>query len=279
MPGPDTAYWRFRLRSALRWYAAARTRYDVHSPFLSDFLREVYHDDREYHAFGVIRKLRRSWRGRRMRVELRELGAPSKTTSKSSRTASSLVADNAIDDASGRLLFRLVVWLRPRQILEFGTNAGISTAYLHLADTRATLRTVEGNPEVAALARETFAEGKFGSTLKPYVALFSDWLDEHFPDLPAQDLIFIDGDHRYQPTLDYVSRLLERAHERTVFVIADIHWSEGMERAWAELKELPRVTASVDTYHFGLLFLRPELNGPHVSLISTKFKPWRVGFF
>ena len=242
-------------------------------------MREVFHDDREYHAFRVIRRLRRFWRGRRMEVGLRELGAPSRTTRSTSRTAESLVADNAIDDASGRLLFRLAIWLRPRQLLEFGTNAGISTAYLHLADTRATLRTVEGNPEVAALARQTFAKGKFGPTLQPYVALFSDWLDEHLEQLPPQDLIFIDGDHRYRPTLEYVDRLLSRVHDGTVIIVADIHWSEGMERAWAELRQLPRVTASVDTYHFGILFLRPELNGPHLRLLATKFKPWRVGFF
>lgn len=290
------AYWFFRVQSALRWYLGARTRYDVHSPHLVEFLREVYTDDRHYHAFDLVRSVRGYWRRKAGTVRLRSLGAPSKTTSKNERTVSSLVATNAIDDDCGRFLFRLALWLRAQNILEFGTNAGISTLYLHAADTRARLDTVEGNPDVAALARETFAKAGTGPGLHPHVGLFQDWLDQQkipttakneskpaqSPNRPTAqplDLFFLDGDHRHQPTLDYVRQLLPRATQNAVFVIADIHWSPGMERAWEELKQFPEVTASVDVYHFGLLFFKPGINGPHLSLIRTRFKPWRLGFF
>ncbi len=274
------SYWWFRCRSALRWYAGASTRYDVHGPFLWSFVREVYADTRYYHAFGVIGEIRNFWSTqRRCKVDVQQLGAPSRTTSRNSRSASSLVADNAIGDREGRLLFRLALWTKARHLLEFGTNAGISSLYLHLADTRATLHTVEGNPAVAALARTTFERSPVSERLHPYRALFQEWLEEHLPGLPAQDLVFIDGDHRYQPTLDYVRQLLPKLTETSVVVVADIHWSPGMERAWNELRAWPEVTASVDTYHFGFLFFRPELNGEQLSLIRTRYKPWRVGFF
>lgn len=300
-------YWLFRATSAVRWYLGASTRYDVHSPHLVEFIREVYQDDRHYHAFDLIESVRRYWRGRPGTVKLQSLGAPSKTTSKDERTVRSLVATNAIDDDCGRFLFRLALWLRAKSIIEFGTNAGISTLYLHAADTRATLHTVEGNADVAALAKETFAKAGVGAGLHPHVGLFNKWLWAHgpkpVPQTPAKkqsikrkankrvetnqpsaanqplDLFFLDGDHRYQPTLDYVAALLPSRSENAVFVIADIHWSEGMERAWEELKQLPEVTASVDVYHFGLLFFKEGVAGPHVSLISTRFKPWRLGFF
>ena len=275
-------YWWFRLRSALRWYAGTRTRYDVHSPFLWEFLREVYLDNRYYHAFGRIRSVRTFWQrgpGGRCQVEIKELGAPSRTTFRSRRSAAALVASNAIAEREGRLLFRLALWLRADHILELGTNAGISGLYLHLADTRATLHTIEGNPAVAELARRSFRRAGVGQTLHAHVALFSDWLDEHLPELPTQDLVFIDGDHRYAATLDYVRRLLPKLSARSVIVVADIHWSAGMERAWAELRQLPEVTTTVDTYHFGFLFFRPELPGQHLSLIRARYKPWRMGFF
>lgn len=296
------SYWLFRVASALRWYAGARTRYDVHSPHLVEFLREVYNDDRHYHAFDLIRAVRAYWRRKSGSVKLRALGAPSKTTRKNERSVSSLVATNAIDDRCGRLLFRLAIWLEAKSILEFGTNAGISTLYLHAADTRARLDTVEGNPEVAALARETFTRAGTGSGLHAHVGLFQHWLDQQpqtngagkssrqpltkrassnempEPSVPL-DIFFLDGDHREQPTLDYVGQLLPRTTENSVFVIADIHWSPGMERAWEALKQLPEVTASVDVYHFGLLFFRPGINKEHLRLIRTRFKPWRLGFF
>ncbi|TXF86280.1 hypothetical protein FUA23_19765 [Neolewinella aurantiaca] len=291
-------YWLFRATSAVRWYLGASTRYDVHSPHLVEFIREVYRDDRHYHAFDLIASVRNYWRGRPGTVKLQSLGAPSKTTSKSERTVRSLVATNAIDDDCGRFLFRLALWLRAKSIIEFGTNAGISTLYLHAADTRATLHTVEGNADVAALAKETFAKAGVGSGLHAHVGLFTDWLEDSphksvqavvpvermpittkVPDNEPLDLFFLDGDHRYQPTLDYVRALLPSRSENAVFVIADIHWSEEMERAWEELKLFPEVTASVDVYHFGLLFFKEGVSGPHISLISTRFKPWRLGFF
>ncbi|CAH1001725.1 hypothetical protein LEM8419_02631 [Neolewinella maritima] len=272
-------YWSFRLTAALRWYAAACTRYDVHSPHLSAFVREVYADDRRYHAFDLVRSLRRYWSKRREQISLQSLGAASRTTHRSQRTAASLVRTNAIGARSGHLLFRLALWLRPERIVEFGTNAGISTVYLHAADTRTPLYTIEGNAQVAALATETLRKAGATAAIRPSVSTFADWLARH-GDLPtARLLAFIDGDHRYQPTLDYVDCLLRQATEESVIVVADIHWSAGMERAWRELVQHERVTASVDTYHFGILFLRPELNGPHLSLIPTRFKPWRVGFF
>jgi len=283
------SYWIFRISSAVRWYLGAGTRYDVHSPRLVSFVREVYRDTRHYHSFELIGAVRSYWKKKAGMVRLRSLGAPSKTTTKKERTVSSLVATNAIDDRCGRLLFRLAVWLRAGNIIEFGTNAGISTLYLHLADSRATLNTVEGNPDVAALARETFRIAGTGPGLHAHVGLFDDWLNGR-PE-PAQrtagdtesedmlDLFFLDGDHRYQPTLDYVDRLLPSRSARAVFVIADIHWSAGMEKAWEELKLLPEVTASVDVYHFGLLFFDPAMDGPHVGLVQTRFKPWRLGFF
>lgn len=270
-------YW-FRLRSALRWYANASTRHDVEDARLVAFVQEVYRDDRHYHAFDLVRAIRNYWSQRKGTVKLQSLGAPSKTTRRAERTVSSLVKTNAIDDRCGRLLFRLTLWLRADRILEFGTNAGISTLYLHAADTRALLETVEGNPEVAALARETFAKAGASPQLHPYVSRFDTWLENNWPKNPPEqplDLFFLDGDHRYQPTLDYVRRLLPAATAQSVFVVADIHWSEGMEQAWTDLKRFPEVRASLDLYHFGLLFFDPKMEPQHLGLVSSVWKPWR----
>ena len=273
------SYWTFRLQSSLRWYARAQTRYDVHSPYLHDFVREVYRDRRFYHAFGLIRNIRVAWSKSPDRVKLLELGAPSRTTNATSRSAASLVASNAIAESEGRMLFRLVLWLQPERIVEFGTNAGISTLYLHLADTRTPLFTVEGNPEVAALARASFERAGASERLQACVSTFRDWLRKPPFTGRARTLFFLDGDHRREPTVAYVRAMLPTATPDSIFVIADIHWSEEMEAAWEELKGLPEVRASVDTYHFGLLFFRTEMNGPHLTLTPTRSKPWRVGFF
>ncbi|MBK9599269.1 MAG: hypothetical protein IPO60_13350 [Flavobacteriales bacterium] len=42
---------------------------------------------------------------------------------------------------------------------------------------------------------------------------------------------FIDGHHAAEPTLDYFDQCLAKAHNDTVFIFDDIHWSTGMEEA------------------------------------------------
>jgi xanthine dehydrogenase molybdopterin-binding subunit B len=54
--------------------------------------------------------------------------------------------------------------------------------------------------------------------------------------------------------------LLRSAHNDTVFVFDDIHWSVSMQKAWDEIIDHDRVTVSVDIFRMGMVFLRKELS-------------------
>ncbi|MTB51865.1 O-methyltransferase [Lewinella sp. W8] len=265
-------YWLFRIKTTLRWYFAAKSPRAVRGEYLQEFLREVYLDDRHYHAFDLVNSIRRHWRRQPGTVSTATLGAASRTTRAPRRPVARLVRQNAIDASTGKLLFRLALWLRAETILELGTNVGISGLYLHAANTRAALHTVEGNSEIAQLAQQTFQIAGAGPGLHQYRASFAEWLEEHLPNdqqagtIESLDLLFLDGDHRYEPTLNYVKTLLPHRSADAVFVVADIHWSPGMERAWEELKGLPEVSASLDLYHLGVLFFRPGVEEEHLAL-------------
>ncbi|WP_432264581.1 O-methyltransferase [Autumnicola lenta] len=81
--------------------------------------------------------------------------------------------------------------------------------------------------------------------------------------LQKYDLVFFDGNHQKQPTLDYFHRLLPTAENNSVFVFDDIHWSPQMEEAWEEIKNHPDVTVSIDTFYWGLIFFRKEQAKQH----------------
>ena len=72
------------------------------------------------------------------------------------------------------------------------------------------------------------------------------------------DFAFIDGHHAAEPTLDYFDQCLAKAHNDTVFIFDDILWSTGMEEAWVAIKAHPKVTVTIDLFHFGIVFLRKE---------------------
>ncbi|MEM7575209.1 MAG: class I SAM-dependent methyltransferase [Bacteroidota bacterium] len=273
-------YWWFRGWSWWRWYRSASTPYDVHSPGLSRFIDQAWRHRSDADLESLVLYFRRSYRHAHQWIETPQLGAASKVKARQRRRLSELVRHSAIAAAEGHFLARMVRYTKAQTILELGTNAGISGAYLALADESARLHSLEGNPDLAMLARRGFTHLGLNDRVQVHIGRFSDRLPEVLTQLSTIDLLFIDGDHRYQPTLDYVRACLPLARENSLFIIADIHWSPGMEAAWEEIRNWPAVTCSLDTYHFGILFFDPALKAaPSISLIRTRFKPWRLGFF
>lgn len=279
MPTPWSTY-RHYLHAVWRYYYQARTRYDVHSPFLSPWVEAVLEDDREFYAFDEAEIIRQYWLHSGMSVDYSfDPGAGSRAGQGSQRQVKDMVKNSAVDQETGRRLFRMVNYHHPKTILELGTNLGLSSMYMQAACRSARLITIEGHPEVARFAAESFRRAKRPAP-EIRTGLFSEELPIVLSEADQLDFVFIDGDHRYEPTLQYVKLLMPRLHERSVLVIGDIHWSSGMEAAWAELRQHPRVTISVDLFHMGVLFFRSEpQEKEHFTLIPYRSKPWRVGFF
>jgi hypothetical protein len=93
-------------------------------------------------------------------------------------------------------------------------------------------------------------------------------LEDILPLLPGRFLAFVDGNHRYGPTVAYTRKLLDKAGEEAVIVMDDIYWSKGMHRAWKEICAWPEVRVSVDVFHMGIILLRRDL---HKRKIKIKF--------
>ncbi|HET8753957.1 MAG TPA: class I SAM-dependent methyltransferase, partial [Salinimicrobium sp.] len=66
-----------------------------------------------------------------------------------------------------------------------------------------------------------------------------------------------------EATLNYFEKLLPLAHNDSVFIFDDIHWSAEMEEAWEIIKEHPSVKISIDTFQWGIVFFRKEQEKEH----------------
>ena len=86
----------------------------------------------------------------------------------------------------------------------------------------------------------------------------------HKPRIP--NLIYFDGNHQKEATLHYFEKLLPLAHNDSVFIFDDIHWSGEMEEAWEQIKAHPRVRVSIDTFYWGLVFFRKEQKKEHFTI-------------
>lgn len=67
------------------------------------------------------------------------------------------------------------------------------------------------------------------------------------------DIVFIDGNHRYEPTVKYFDLLKNSLSDRAILIFDDINWSDGMVKAWKVLKRDPDICCAIDMIKQGIL--------------------------
>ena len=165
-----------------------------------------------------------------------------------------------------QLLFKLVNYFQCTKILEIGTSLGITTAYLSNANKKASITTIEGDPNICKLAQINFK--KLG--LKN-IEIINSSFDEILPQVLTNkfDLIFFDGNHSKEATLKYFKWALENLHDEIIFVFDDIYWSSGMKSAWDEISKSPNVKLSLDLFSLGIVFFKNNREKEHINLIHS----------
>ena len=91
--------------------------------------------------------------------------------------------------------------------------------------------------------------------IQSYNGNFDDLLPSIIHQLPSIDLAYIDGNHRFDPTINYFHQLLNKTHNNSILVFDDIHWSEEMEQAWDHIRQNSAVTCSIDLFFIGIILL------------------------
>jgi len=227
----------------------------VHSPFVYQFIRAVLNQKAEHPAFAAIELQRKVLENNNDLVQVWDRGAGSRHTQSTERRIGAIAKATLKPRKYSQLLYKIAAYYQPASILEMGTSLGITTCYLALANEKAQVVTMEGAPYIAKIAQNTFTtigvpnvkliEGDFEETLPAYIA-----------SQETIGLAYVDGNHRYAPTIQYFKQLLARSNDASILIFDDIHWSEEMEKAWEEIKQDREVTLTIDLFFIGLVFLR-----------------------
>jgi predicted O-methyltransferase YrrM len=175
------------------------------------------------------------------------------------------VADAAKVSKSPRdclLLYSVVRAFEPRNVIELGTNIGISGAYIARAlkdsGKGGRLTTLEGSPYRSRLAKELHAKLDLGN-VSYRQGLFSDTLQSTLNKMSPIDVAFIDGHHQYEPTLQYFDLIARHSSPDCVFIFDDIGWSDGMKKAWSELRADPRLPVSITFAGLGVALKKAQI--------------------
>ena len=150
-------------------------------------------------------------------------------------------------------------------VLELGTSLGISTLGLALAAPGRKIITVEGCPELAAIAAQNLE--KYGATNVEVLNMeFSEAIEAIKSRNVKVAFAYIDGNHRGEAMVKYVNSIAAMGEEM-IIVADDIHLSPDMHNAWNTLTESNNAAATMETRRFGILFKRK-------SLTPGRYKIW-----
>ena len=229
----------------------------MHSPFVFDFILRVLNNNNKYYSPAAIEDLRSNLQKDSRLLTIEDLGAGSRTGSSKQKTIKQLASSAVKPKKYGQLLFRLARHYQPKTIVELGTSLGVTTAYLAAANSSSEVVTIEGSKEIHQVANENFKKLEL-KNIQSLNGNFDDILPSVIHQLPTIDLSYIDGNHRYEPTINYFHQLLQKSTNDTILVFDDIHWSSEMEEAWAAVKNHPSVLCTVDIFFLGFVFFRQE---------------------
>jgi len=249
-----------RIRSYLaHFFRAKRKGHGVHSPFVYELARDVFWDQlpNDPHPAEDWRKI---CLADTSTIDVKDFG----TGTSGPRRICDIARSAAKPMKQGRLLERLLMHFRPAHMLELGTSLGITTLYQAAVDAHEKFISIEGCPETARIAAQQLREAKMEAEV--VTGNFDEVLPDILKNFPRLDYVFFDGNHRLAPTLRYFELCLPLAHENSIFIFDDIHWSLEMEEAWKRICAHERVTVSIDLFDLGLVFFRKEQVKEHFVL-------------
>lgn len=249
----------FNLRFAkdyLLYRLRAKNRHGLHSPFIYRLVDKIIYDFHAKKLYTEVENIRAGLLNDNRIINVTDLGAGSHVNNDRKKRVGDIAKNALKPPRLAQLLYRLVEDLKPDNIIELGTCLGTTTIYLQKAAPNAKVYTLEGCPETAGIAKESFKKAGLND-VELITGNFDNTLPGVINKLDKLDFVFVDGNHQKKATLKYFEWCLPKVHENTLLIFDDIYWSEGMKEAWAQIKAHPQVTATVDLFWIGLVFFKP----------------------
>jgi predicted O-methyltransferase YrrM len=273
------------VKSYLNFLSNSTNQHGVHSPFVFDLVTKCFYDKTNYSEYSVLKNYRKSLLQNKNTIEVTDFGAGSRVFKSNTRAINQIAKNAGISSKRAQLLFRLVRYFQPdssdseqakQSILEIGTSLGLATSALALGNPKAKITTLEGCPTTMAIAKNQlqfqslnnikFENTEFSSYLKNcQLSIITRGRKPELSEANYQ-LIYFDGNHSKQATLEYFELLLPTISNDSVWIFDDIHWSHDMEEAWEIIQKHPKVKVTIDTFQWGIVFFRSEQVKEHFTI-------------
>jgi len=271
----------------IQFLLTSSNQHGVHSPFVYNLITQCFYDDlsktkklnflqrlllvkqenakilipKHYNpkdlkesVYPKLKKYRNDLRNNTNTINVTDFGAGSRVFKSNKREIAKIAKTAGITQKRAELLARIIAYFNVESVLELGTSLGIATAAMAFNNPNTKITTIEGCPETAKIAQQQFKKHQLNN-INRVVSDFDIFLKENNN---AYQLVYIDGNHQKEATVNYFNTLLTNVQPNTIFIFDDIHWSKDMEQAWEIIKQNPKVTLTIDTFYWGFVFFRTE---------------------
>jgi predicted O-methyltransferase YrrM len=212
----------------------------------------------------AVNKIRKSLYSNHKSITITDYGKGSSVFKNNERKVSDIAKIAGISKKRSALLIGIIDYFNPVNILEIGTSVGLGTSVLSIGNPEAAIVTLEGCENTAQVAKKLFKANHLDN-IQLVVGNFNDTLS---PVAKGKqfDLIYFDGNHQKNATLQYFNQCLETVHNDSIFIFDDINWSPEMQLAWEEIKNHSKVTMTINTFYWGIVFFRREQEKQHFTI-------------
>ena len=252
----------FQIKSYIKFLWNSKNEHAVHSPFVFHLVTQCFYDSESKPEYTILKNYRNSLLENKNTIEVTDFGAGSKIFKSNTRQISKIAKTAGITQKRAELLFRITNYFQPSSVLEIGTSLGLATSAISLGNPKSAVTTLEGCPNTMAIAKNKLQLFNFNN-VECNTTEFSTYFKTQYLKPKTQNLIYFDGNHQKNNTLEYFELLLPTVTNETLWIFDDIHWSKEMEETWEIIKNHPKVTVTIDTFQWGLVFFRREQPKEH----------------
>ena len=250
------------IKAYLKFLYHSKNEHGVQSPFVFDLVTKCFYDKKKYSDYQLIKQYRNKLLANKNYIEVTDFAADSEVF-KSNKTQICKIAKTAgISKKRAELLYRIVKYFQPENILEIGTSLGLAPLTMSLANPKSKIISLEACPEMAQITKSKLQKANCNN-IEIINTEFSKFFKSNNLQFTICNLQFIDGNHSKAAILNYFELLLPTITNNAVWIFNNIHGSSGMQDAWKIIKNNPKVTVTIDTFQWGFVFFRHEQAKEH----------------
>ena len=254
----------YKIKRYLLFLFKATNKHGVHSPFVFNLVTQCFNKKTNLEQKQQFLSIKNWLLQSKIILEVSDFGSGSKVFKSNKRRVSDITKIASIRTKNALLIIRLISYFKPKNILEIGTSVGLSASALHLGNPNANILTLEGCTNTANFAKKVFNKFNFSN-----VNVVTGEFKTSLPKIISQnsfDLIFFDGNHTKKATLKYFNTSVKSIENESIFIFDDIHLSKEMHEAWKTIKNHPKVTVTINTFYWGIVFFRKEQVKQHFTI-------------